>query len=224
MHILVVEDEPKVRSFLERALRENAYIVDLAATGETGLELATCGSYDAILLDILLPGMTGIEVCRRLRRAGFQIPVLMLTARSMVEQRVEGLDAGADDYLVKPFAVAELLARLRALFRRRLNQRSLNLRYADLELDSRNRKAKRGGVAMPLSGKEFSFLELLMMRAPNPVTRTEIIEHVWGVQFDRESNLVEVYINRLREKVDRNHQIRLIHTIRGAGYRVGLPE
>jgi DNA-binding response OmpR family regulator len=142
----------------------------------------------------------------------------------MVEQRVEGLDAGADDYLVKPFAVAELLARLRALFRRRLNQRSLNLRYADLELDSRNRKAKRGGVAMPLSGKEFSFLELLMMRAPNPVTRTEIIEHVWGVQFDRESNLVEVYINRLREKVDRNHQIRLIHTIRGAGYRVGLPE
>lgn len=224
MHILLIEDEPKVGRVISRALRENAYVVDIALTGLDGLQLAAAHRYDAILLDVLLPGMSGIGVCQRLRRSGAQTPVLMLTAQSLVEQRVEGLDAGADDYLVKPFAISELLARLRALLRRGLSERSTTTRYADLELDSRNRRAKRGGSAIALSGKEFLLLELLLTRAPNHVTRSEVIEYVWGLQFDRDSNLVEVYISRLRDKIDRDQPVRLIHTIRGAGYRISLPE
>jgi DNA-binding response OmpR family regulator len=224
MHILLIEDEPKVGRVISRALRENAYVVDIALTGLDGLQLAAAHRYDAILLDVLLPGMSGIGVCQRLRRSGAQTPVLMLTAQSLVEQRVEGLDAGADDYLVKPFAISELLARLRALLRRGLSERSTTTRYADLELDSRNRRAKRGESAIALSGKEFLLLELLLTRAPNHVTRSEVIEYVWGLQFDRDSNLVEVYISRLRDKIDRDQPVRLIHTIRGAGYRISLPE
>jgi len=223
MRILVVEDERKVASFLARALRESAYAVDVAVRGEQALQLVQGNAYDAILLDVRLPDLSGIEVCRRLRQWGVEAPILMLTARSMVEQKVEGLDAGADDYLSKPFALAELQARLRALTRRGLGKGGGTLRYADLELDRHRRRARRGAEAVPLTLKEFGLLELLLLRAPEPVTRSEIIEHVWASQFDSETNLVEVYINRLRQKLDQERAVKLIHTVRGVGYRLGLP-
>jgi DNA-binding response OmpR family regulator len=224
MRILLVEDERKVASFVARALRENAYAVDVAATGEEGFPLAVENSYDAILLDVRLPGMSGVELCRRLRQEGVQSPILMLTARSMVEQRVEGLDAGADDYLTKPFALAELQARVRALVRRGFGRGKANLRLGDLELDRHRRTVTRGAVKIPLTSKEFALLELLLMRAPDAVTRSEIIEHVWDSHFDSETNLVEVYINRLRQKIDQGRGAKLLHTLRGVGYRLGAAE
>ncbi len=224
MRLLLVEDERRVASFIARALRENSYAVDVAETGEKALALATDIPYDAILLDVRLPGLSGIEVCRRLRQQRIETPILMLTARGLVEQRVEGLDAGADDYLPKPFALAELLARVRALLRRGLGKRGTQLSYADLELDRHRRRATRGKEAIPLTPKEFALLELFLLRAPEPVTRSEIIEHIWDCHFDSETNLVEVYINRLRQKIDLNRPAKLIHTVRGMGYRLGLPE
>ncbi len=224
MRILLVEDERKVASFIARALREHTYAVDVADTGERGLEMALEAAYDAIILDVRLPGMSGIEVCERLRRAGLETPILMLTARTLVEQRVEGLDAGADDYLTKPFALAELAARVRALIRRGVGHGAAILRFADLELDRRRRRAKRSGASIALTSKEFALLEFLLVRAPNPITRSEIIEHVWDCHFDSGTNLVEVYVRRLREKIDGEGSLRLIHTVRGVGYRLGLPE
>jgi DNA-binding response OmpR family regulator len=224
MRILLVEDERKVASFVARSLRENTYAVDIATTGEQALEMAASANYDAILLDVRLPGLSGVEVCRELRASRIETPILMLTARSLVEQRVEGLDAGADDYLVKPFALAELQARVRALIRRGLNRREGTLRYADLEIDRRRRQVKRNSLTVPLTAKEFALLELLVLRAPEIVTRSEIEEHVWDAGFDRESNLVEVYINRLRQKIDHGSLPKLIHTVRGAGYRLGAPQ
>lgn len=221
MRILLVEDEHKVASFIARALRENTYAVDVAETGEQGLAMGTDTTYDAILLDVRLPGLSGIEVCRELHQAGVESPILMLTARSLVEQRVEGLDAGADDYLTKPFALAELKARVRALIRRGFYKTEAKLHYGDLELDRHRRRATRGNSAIPLTSKEFALLELLLLRAPEMVSRSEIIEHVWDSHFDSESNLVEVYINRLREKIDHDQRTKLIHTVRGVGYRVG---
>ncbi len=218
MRILLVEDERKVASFVARALREKAYSVDVAGTGEAGLEMAAAAPYDAILLDIRLPGMDGFEVCRAMRQAGIEAPVLMLTARGLVQERVEGLDAGADDYLTKPFALAELEARVRALIRRGFGKSAATLRYADLELDRRRRRAKRGETAIPLTSREFALLEFLMLRAPDAVTRSEIVEHVWDCHFDSETNLVEVYINRLRQKIDQGRGARLIRTVRGLGY------
>lgn len=223
MRILLVEDERKVASFVARALRENAYAVDVAATGEEGFPLATDNSYDAILLDVRLPGMSGVEMCRKVRQAGVQSPILMLTARSLVEQRVEGLDAGADDYLTKPFALAELQARVRALVRRGFRRGEAILRCSDLELDRHRRVVTRGGAKMPLTSKEFALLELLLIRSPDAVTRSEIIEHVWDSHFDSETNLVEVYINRLRQKIDQGRGVKLLHTLRGVGYRLGAP-
>jgi DNA-binding response OmpR family regulator len=224
MRLLLVEDERKVASFIARALRENSYAVDVAETGEKALALDTDVTYDAILLDVRLPGLSGVEVCRELRQQGIEAPVMMLTARGLVEQRVEGLDAGADDYLTKPFVLAELLARVRALVRRGLHSGNAKLRYADLELDRHRRRATRGKEAVPLTSKEFALLELFLLRAPELVTRSEIVEHVWDRHFDSETNLVEVYVNRLRQKVDLNRPAKLIHTIRGVGYRLGLPE
>jgi DNA-binding response OmpR family regulator len=224
MRILLVEDERKVASFIARALRENSYAVDVAETGEKGLELATDVTYDAILLDVRLPGMSGVQVCRELRQQGTEAPVLMLTARSLVEQRVEGLDAGADDYLAKPFVLAELLARVRALVRRGLHSGNAKLHYADLELDRHRRRATRGKELIPLTSKEFALLELFLLHAPDLVTRSEIVEHVWDRHFDSETNLVEVYVNRLRQKIDQNQPAKLIHTIRGVGYRLGAAE
>jgi len=219
MRILLTEDERKVASFIARALRENSYAVDIAESGEECLRLADATTYDAILLDIRLPGLSGIEVCREFRQMGNETPILMLTARSLVGQLVEGLDAGADDYLTKPFALAELHARVRALVRRGINGRS-KLQYADLQIDRRRRQVMRRDKVIPLTSKEFALLEFLVARAPELVTRTEIIEHVWDCHFDSESNLVEVYINRLRQKIDQPAAVRLIHTERGVGYRV----
>jgi two-component system copper resistance phosphate regulon response regulator CusR len=224
MRILLVEDERKVASFIARALRENSYAVDVAETGEKALKLGTDVTYDGILLDVRLPGLSGIEVCRELRQQGVESPILMLTARALVEQRVEGLDAGADDYLTKPFVLAELLARVRALVRRGFNKTSARLEHADLTLDRHRRRATRGQEAIPLTSKEFAVLELLLLRAPELVTRSEIVEHVWDCHFDSETNLVEVYINRLRQKIDQNRPVKLIHTVRGVGYRLRTPE
>lgn len=221
MRILLVEDERKVASFVARALRENAYAVDVASTGEEGFHLASENPYDAILLDVRLPGMTGIELCRKLRREEIQSPILMLTARGLVEQRVEGLDAGADDYLTKPFALAELQARVRALVRRGFRRGEAKLRCGDLELDRHRRLVSRGASKVPLTSKEFALLELLLLRAPDTVTRSEIIEHVWDSHFDSDTNLVDVYINRLRQKIDQGHAVKLVHTLRGIGYRLG---
>ena len=224
MRILLVEDERKVASFIARALKENTYAVDTVETGEKAIEASAGVAYDAILLDVRLPGISGIEVCRELRQRGVEAPVLMLTARGLVEQRVEGLDAGADDYLTKPFVLAELLARVRALVRRGFHTGNARLRYADLALDRHRRRAARGQETIPLTSKEFALLELLLLRAPELVTRSEIVEHVWDCHFDSDTNLVEVYINRLRQKLDQNRPIKLIHTVRGVGYRLGMPE
>jgi DNA-binding response OmpR family regulator len=218
MRILIVEDERRVASVVTRALRENAYDVDLADTGEKAIELATQGPYDTILLDVRLPGVNGIQVCRHLRAAQVDTPILMLTARTLVEQRVEGLDAGADDYLTKPFAIAELLARVRALVRRKQGNSERILRYADIELDRHQRRAMRAGRVISLTTKEFALLEFLLSRAPEVVPRSEIIEHVWDMRFDPSTNLVEVYINRLRQKLSENGASRLIHTAHGVGY------
>ncbi|MGH9455358.1 MAG: response regulator transcription factor [Terriglobia bacterium] len=219
-----MEDERKVASFVARSLRENAYAVDVADTGEKAFEMATDNVYDIILLDVRLPDQSGIEVCQRIRVAEIRTPILMLTARTLVEQRVEGLDAGADDYLTKPFALAELHARVRALARRGFNKSGVTLRWADLELDRRRRRVVRGKTEIPLTSKEFALLELLLLRAPDTVTRSEIIEHVWDCHFDSETNLVEVYINRLRQKIDQIHAAKLIQTVRGSGYKIASPE
>ena len=224
MRILLVEDERKVASFIARALKENTYAVDVAETGEKALELGTAVHYDAILLDVRLPGMSGIEVCRELRQRGIESPVLVLTARGLTEQKVEGLDAGADDYLTKPFVLAELLARVRALVRRGFHSGNAKLSYADLSLDRHRRRAMRGPELIPLTSKEFALLELFLLRAPELVTRSEIVEHVWDCHFDSETNLVEVYINRLRKKLEPGQSVKLLHTVRGVGYRLGMPE
>ncbi len=224
MRILLVEDEHRVASFVARALREQAYAVDIAETGERALSLACQSCYDTILLDLRLPDGDGIEVCRALRDKGVNSPVLMLTARGLVEQRVEGLDAGADDYLTKPFAIAELLARVRALVRRGFHKSAPTLRSGDLELDRHRRRVQRKGTPIPLTSKEFALLELLLLRAPEIVPRSEILEHVWDAHFDSGTNLVEVYIKRLRQKIDHDQDAKIIHTVRGVGYRLGLDE
>jgi DNA-binding response OmpR family regulator len=220
MHLLLVEDERKVASFIARSLREKAYTVDVVETGEKALELVPRVTYDAILLDIRLPTITGIQVCRELRELRIETPILFLTARSLVEQRVEGLDAGADDYLTKPFALSELHARVRALTRRGSYRGAAKLHCGDVELDRHRHVVRRGGNEIQLTPKELSLLELLMLRAPDSVTRMEIIEHVWSYGFDTETNLVDVYINHLRQKLEQGQQTKLIHTVRGVGYRL----
>jgi DNA-binding response OmpR family regulator len=221
MRILVVEDERRVASFIGRALRENAYAVDIVNSGEQALEAIAESRYDGILLDVRLPGLTGIAVCREIREMRIDTPVLMLSARSLVEQRVEGLDAGADDYLTKPFAVAELLARVRALVRRKVSKLGRTLQYAQIELDRYRRTVIRDGKALTLTAKEFVVLEFLLIRAPEVASRTEIIEHAWDSHFDSETNLVEVYINRLRQKMG---EPRVIQTVHGIGYCLRLEE
>jgi len=218
MRILVVEDERRVAAVVTRALRESDYAVDLAENGEKAIQMAMQNSYASILLDIRLPDLNGIQVCRELRRARIDTPILMLTARTMVEQRVEGLDAGADDYLTKPFAIAELLARLRALVRRRIAGGTRVLQYADIELDRYERRVRRAGREISLTAKEFAVLEFLLIRVPQIVSRNEIIEQVWDMHFDPQTNLVEVYINRLRQKLSAGGDSKIIRTIHGVGY------
>ncbi|HMZ79812.1 MAG TPA: response regulator transcription factor [Acidobacteriota bacterium] len=218
MRILLVEDDPQVARFVAKGLREQAYAVDVANDGETALYQAAINQYDLIILDVLIPVKNGFEVCQDLRTQGVQLPILMLTACDSVENRITGLDYGADDYLTKPFDFGELLARIRALLRRRGKTQPFQLMIADLVIDTRSRTAKRAGQTLDLTTKEFALLEFLALNHGRVIGRAEIAEHVWDENFDPFSNLIEVYINRLRRKVDDGHSLHLIHTRRGAGY------
>jgi two-component system, OmpR family, response regulator MprA len=219
MRVLVVDDERAVRDSLRRALELEGYDVELAADGEEALErLAQNGEPDAVVLDILMPRMDGLEVCRRLRREGHRLPVLMLTARDEVENRVAGLDAGADDYVTKPFALEELLARLRALLRRTTSGSGEVLRFADLELDPKTREVRRAGEPIELTRTEFSLLELFLLNPRQVLTRSVIFERVWGYDFGFSSNSLDVYIGYLRRKTEACDRPRLIQTVRGVGY------
>src|SRR5688572_19901268 len=220
MRILVVEDEDSIAQFIQQGLSEAGYAVDLVGDGRLGLDYALGVTYDAIILDIMLPGLNGFALLRELRSQHVMTPVLCLTARDTVEDRVRGLDVGADDYLVKPFAFTELLARLRALLRRPPLQTQTLLQVADLEMNLATRKVHRGGKPVNLSALEFSLLEYLM-RHPNQVlSRTQIGEHVWNIDFDNESNVIDVYIGYLQRKIDKGVEEKLIHTIRGVGYKL----
>ncbi|MCC6427941.1 MAG: response regulator transcription factor [Phycisphaerales bacterium] len=222
MRVMVIEDNPKMASALERGLREHGLAVDVAHSGYEGEDAAAAGSHDIILLDLMLPDRDGIEVCRNLRRRGVKAKILMLTALSSTDDKVQGLDAGADDYLAKPFEFEELLARVRALLRRGEASESRRLRYDDLELDLYSRTAKRGVEPIELSTKEFALLEYLMRNPNRVLTRTQIGEKVWDMNFVPTSNVVDVYISSLRRKADRGFTKELIHTVKGMGYRFGV--
>jgi two-component system response regulator MprA len=222
--VLVVDDEPAVRDSLRRALELEGYEVDLASDGEQALaRLGQPSHPDALILDILMPGIDGLEVCRRLRAGGDHVPVLMLTARAEVDSRVAGLDAGADDYLPKPFALAELLARLRALLRRASPEADGVLRFADLELEPGTREVRRTGTPIELTRTEFSLLELFLRNPRQVLTRSIIFERVWGYDFGPTSNSLDVYIGYLRRKTEIDDKPRLIHTVRGIGYALREP-
>jgi len=223
MRILLVEDEAHMAQAIRRGLREAAYAVDVARDGEEALYQASINDYDAVILDVMIPKLDGFQVCRELRAQGSRIPVLMLTARDAVEDRIGGLDTGADDYLTKPFEFGELLARLRALLRRGQELRSIVIQVGDLEIDTRGQRVKRNGRPIELTTKEYTLLEYLARNAGKVVGREEISEHVWDDTFDPFSKLIEVYINRLRRKVDEPFGVPLIHTRRGAGYELRVP-
>ena len=218
MRILLVEDDKKVASFIRKGLEEEGYAVDVAAEGEAGLFMGLDRLHDLIILDVMLPKKPGFQVLRELRQAKVATPVLMLTARDTVEDKVQGLDAGADDYLTKPFVFAELLARVRALLRRRAEARSPRLQVADLVLDPATRSVTRSGQSITLTNREFALLEYLMRNAGRVLTRTAITEHVWDYDFDSGTNVIDVYVNYLRKKIDAGHEPKLLHTVRGAGY------
>jgi two-component system, OmpR family, response regulator MprA len=215
--VLVVDDDEKITGFLRRALAYEGYMVDVAGGGSVALALALKSPPDVVVLDVMMPGLDGLEICRRLR-AGGDVPVLMLTARDEVADRVQGLDAGADDYLAKPFALEELLARLRALLRRREGTAPSVLRFADLSLDTASRQANRGGRLIELTTKEFELLALFLRHPRRVLTRSDIMEQIWGYDFEGESNVIEVYVGHLRQKLEAESGPRLIHTIRHAGY------
>ena len=220
MRALVVEDDVKLAALLRRGLVEDGHVVDVVGTGDDALWMAGATAYDAIVLDVMLVGMDGFEVCRRLRRNGVWSPVLMLTARDAVEDRVEGLDAGADDYLTKPFSFAELLARLRALGRRGPVERPAVLEVGSLRLDPATRQVWRGEHELALSTKEFALLETFMRRPGQVLSRFDLLEHAWDYGYENRSNVVEVYVRYLREKIDRPFGEQSLETIRGAGYRL----
>ena len=222
MHLLLVEDERRLAVAVRRVLEEEGHVVDLADDGGDGFALATTEPYDVIVLDVMLPGMNGYDIARKLRSAGDKTPILMLTARDSVQDRVTGLDAGADDYLVKPFALAELLARVRALGRRAqmVMTESNSLSVADLELDLRAREAVRRGKRIELTTKEFALLETLMRHAGQVLTRSQLLDLVWSYDLLTESNIVDTYIHYLRNKIDRDFEPKLIRTVRGAGYSI----
>jgi two-component system copper resistance phosphate regulon response regulator CusR len=214
----LVEDDPRMAQVVAKGLREHSYAVDLAVDGNAALYQTSVNDYDLILLDVLLPGVDGFQVCRELRARGDSTPILMLTARAMIDDRITGLDAGADDYLTKPFSFRELLARVRALLRREPQVRHDLLQLEDLQLDTASHRVSRASRAIDLTAKEYALLEYLARRAGQLVTRTEIAAHVWDESFDPFSNVIEVYVNRLRKKIDDQHPIKLIHTRRGEGY------
>jgi two-component system OmpR family response regulator len=220
MRILVVEDEPKMAALVARALREEGHAADVAAQGEDAIWMAQAAPYDAIVLDVMLPGLDGLEVLRRLRADGVWTPVLMLTARDAVADRVGGLDSGADDYLTKPFSFAELFARLRAIARRGPVERPAVLQLGDLRLDPAAHRAWRGETELKLSAREFALLELLMRRPGETLTRLQILEGGWDMAFESRSNIVDVYMRYLREKIDRPFGRESIETVRGVGYRL----
>jgi two-component system, OmpR family, response regulator len=220
MRALVVEDEPKMAALLRRGLVEDGYAADVAGTGEEALRMARAVPYDAIVLDVMLPGLGGFDVCRQLRSSGVWSPVLLLTARDGVDDRVVGLDAGADDYLTKPFSFAELLARLRALTRRGLSERRTVLEVGSLRLDPATRQVWRKDVQLELSAKEFALLETFMRRPGHVLSRIDLLDHAWDYGYESRSNVVDVYVGYLRAKIDRPFGLRSIETVRNVGYRL----
>jgi two-component system OmpR family response regulator len=220
MRLLVVEDDLKMAALVRRGLVEDGAAVDVARTGEDALWMAAAAPYDAIVLDVMLPGIDGFETCRRLRADGVWTPVLLLTARDAVEDRVAGLDGGADDYVAKPFSFAELSARLRALVRRGAKERPALLEAGDLRLDPATRRAWRGDEAIDLSTKEFALLEAFMRRPGDVLSRLDLLEHAWDYGYENRSNVIDVYVRYLREKIDRPFGVKSIETVRGAGYRL----
>jgi heavy metal response regulator len=229
MPILVIEDEKKVARFIQQGLEEERYTVDIAHNGEDGLRLATEREYELIILDVMLPKMNGIDVTRSFRAGGRTTPILMLTAKTATEDKVQGLDSGADDYLTKPFAFAELVARVRSLLRRGAIEKSTLLAAGDLELDTVAHRARRGEREIELTAKEYALLEFFLRNKDRVLSRTIIAEHIWNYHFDTGTNLIDVYVNHLRSKIDAGASARLIHTVRGVGYvlregRGGPPE
>jgi len=218
MKILVVEDEERVAQFIQKGLKEEGHAVDVSYDGEDGGFLAEVNDYDLIILDLMLPKKNGLQTCKEIRDHGVNTPVLMLTARDSVEDKVRGLDAGADDYLPKPFAFEELLARVRALLRRQSESKTPTLKIADLELDPMSRQVTRSGKPIRLTTKEYALLEYLLRNPKKVLSRTLIGEHVWDMNFDPESNVIDVYVSHLRTKVDKGFEPPLIHTLRGQGY------
>lgn len=221
--ILLVEDETNVASFINRGLGEEGHEVSLAFTGEEGLRMATEHTFDLLILDIMLPGLTGLEICRSVRRQNNRTPILFLTALGTTENLVNGLDSGADDYLVKPFKFAELLARIRSLLRRSeaaytAFERADTLRFSDMELDDYRKTVKRADAPVSLTATEYRLLQYFMQNPRRVLSRMDILEHVWGLDFDLGTNVVDVYVNYLRKKIDKNHPVKLIHTVIGMGY------
>jgi len=223
MRILVVEDERKLAAVLQRGLREHGYAVDVAHDGEEGLALAEIEPYDLLVLDVLLPKIDGIALCEHLRARQNNVPILMLTARDSLDDRVRGLDSGADDYLTKPFAFRELLARVRALLRRDRPSKHPVIRIGDLEIDTITRSVRRGGRPIALTSKEYAILEYFARNPNRVLTRTQIAEHVWNYDFVAMSNVVDVYVGYLRRKLGDDHEPRLLHTVRGTGYQLRIP-
>ncbi|MEY3739899.1 MAG: hypothetical protein RLZZ192_575 [Pseudomonadota bacterium] len=225
MKILIVEDEPKTGEYLRQGLHEAGFVVDLAQTGVDGLHLAEQGEYELVILDVMLPGLNGWEVLKNMRQRGLEMPAMFLTARDQVEDRVKGLELGADDYLVKPFSFAELLARVRTILRRGRNgSETTVLKVADLELDLLRRRVARAGKRIDLTAKEFGLLELLMRRQGEVLPRSLIASQVWDMNFDSDTNVIEVAMRRLRVKIDEGQDVKLIQTVRGMGYVLEAPE
>ncbi|HTL51289.1 MAG TPA: response regulator transcription factor [Planctomycetota bacterium] len=224
MRILVIEDEERIANFVSRGLSEEGFAVDIAVDGEAGLEKATAGAYDLLVLDLMLPKLSGLELLRKLRTAGNQIPVLVLTARDGVEFKVEGLNAGADDYLTKPFSFDEFLARIRALMRRGPVSADVDLKIGDLALNLVTRTATRNSRKIELSSREFMLLEYFMRNPGAVLSRTRIYQHVWDYNFDGMTNVVDVYVNYLRKKIEQEGEAKLLHTVRGHGYVLKAPE
>lgn len=218
MRVLVVEDEKKIADFIRRGLKEEGYSVDVAYDGEQGHFLSSANEYDLVILDLMLPKIDGITLCRQLRKERRAIPIIMLTAKDAVKDKVLGLDSGADDYITKPFAFEELLARIRVALRKKDSDMSTRIKVDDLELDFISHKVTRSGKEIELTNKEYSLLEYLMKNADTVVTRTMISEHVWDISFDTFTNVIDVYVNYLRNKIDSGHEKKLLHTIRGRGY------
>ncbi len=218
MRILVIEDEEKIAKFIKRGLKEEGYAVDIASDGEEGHFMVSTNEYDLIVLDLMLPKMDGLTLCRKLRKENINIPIMMLTAKDTVKDKVAGLDSGADDYLAKPFAFEEFLARIRVLLRKKDSHVPTQLKVGDLLMDLLNHTVTRSGKEIPLTVKEYALLEYLMRNAGNIVTRTMISEHVWDINFDTFTNVIDVYINYLRNKIDHGFDQKIIQTVRGKGY------